>query len=671
MKTNTRHALLFTSVALLMLAGAPAQAETDVAGVTAAVNPQATAFDASGKPRLISLGDAVIRNHRIETSGEGLVQILLADGTSFTVGPNSSVVIDSFVYDPEKNTASLAATMTKGALRFIGGKASKASGNVKIDTPIGTAGIRGAVVDINLNGQTPDGQPLPPHMTLVYGKEVQLTGQGAPQRLFKQGFSIVAGDGQPRVQRTPPQWVSGLNQILAGRPGQGGGSNNAPTDQTVASSTVSQSNSAQLPSENTIPVPQPRPIVTTPVDEVAGESQRDVGARPEVPADPVDPVDEDEETAVSVLSPDEAMGGPGPSGLRLNQSAGTLTRNSDGNLAGTDGAGNTFVLPALSSTSVLTERSVSGEVNGAAVTGTAYTGSGGFFTYMLAAADDAPEAFYVVGGTPADARETLSTGEILSYVLEPDLLAALTNGNGTTIPFTGSFTESSQAVVSDLLVEGLSDTSGSVIGRALQASLVISGTGADQKSAINVMSGAFKLESGGYRLSASTAGSSRASAGSTATHQQGLATSIGSTAGADHFLGADGEYLVLAAGTIDTPDIDYIEPTFAGYEQLHVASRDDSVSISNQERFSGETLQGFASGVVQDFWGQTLLAGRMSMSPDADTGTLSARFTSSGGTEYADFYSAAANTAYLSDQLMAATNHEQGSYMVSSSVEIG
>ena len=71
MKTNTRHALLCTSAALLMLAGAPALAETDVAGVTAAVNPQATAFDASGKPRLISLGDAVIRNHRIETSGEG------------------------------------------------------------------------------------------------------------------------------------------------------------------------------------------------------------------------------------------------------------------------------------------------------------------------------------------------------------------------------------------------------------------------------------------------------------------------------------------------------------------------------------------------------------------------------------------------------------------------
>lgn len=669
MKTNTRHALLCTSAALLMLAGAPAQAETDVAGVTAAVNPRATAFDTSGKPRLISLGDAVIRNHRIETSGEGLVQILLADGTSFTVGPNSSVVIDSFVYDPEKNTASLAATMTKGALRFIGGKASKASGNVKINTPIGTAGIRGAVVDINLNGQTADGRPLPPHMTLVYGKEVQLTGNGSPQRLFKQGFSIVAGDGQPRVQRTPPQWVSGLQQTLAGRPGQGGGTSNTPTDQTVASSTVSQSNSAQLPSENTIPVPQPRPIVTTPVEEVAGESQRDVGPRPDVPDDGEDDGDGDDGTAVSVLSPTVGAGSGaigGSSGVRLEQSRGTLTSNTDGTLTGSDGAGNDFTLPALSSATVLTEQLVTGEVNGTAVNGTAYTGSGGFFTYMVKAQIADPQAFYVVGGTPADAQETLSSGEILSYVLKPDLLAALMNGDEQTIPFTGSFIGSEDAVVSDLLVGGVIDASDGTVGRALQASLVISGTGSGQTSAINVMSGVFKpVSGGGYGMTGSTAGSSRSDAEDDAGHIQGLTASIGSTAGEDHFLGADGEYLVIASGSMGTREFGEPAPEFDGYEQVHVASRDDSISIDGQKRLSDETL-GFTSGIVEEFGGERLFTGRVTITPDADSGTFEGRFTSNGGDEYADFYSDDANSSYLSDQLIAATNQEQGSYMVSS-----
>lgn len=678
MKTNSRHALLCASAALLLLTSAPAQADTNIAGVTAAVNPDARSFDAGGKPKLISLGDPVIRNHRIETSGQGLVQILLADGTSFTVGPNSSVVIDSFVYDPEKNTASLAATMTKGALRFIGGKASKASGDVKIDTPIGTAGIRGAVVDINLNGQTPDGQPLPPHMTLVYGKEVQLTGNGAPQRLFKQGFSIVAGDGQPRIQRTPPQWVSGLQQFLAGRPGQSGGASNTPTDQTVASSAVSQTNSAQLPSENAIPVPQPRPIVSTPVEEVAGESQRDVGTRPEVPDDGGD--GDDDEIAVSVLSP-KASGDEGETpevpdfggsdGVRLDQSTGTLTRNADGTLSGTDAAGNAFTLPALAATNVFTEQSVTAEVNGVAVSGTAYIGSGGFFTYMLAAEDDDPEAFYVIGGTPADARDTLSSGEILSYALEPDLLAALVNSGGQTIPFTGSFNgeASAAAVASDLLIGGVSDTTGGVAGRALQASLVISGSGSSQSSAINVFTGSVKsLTGGGYGLVASTAGSSRTDALYSSTHNQGIAGSIGSTAGEDHFLGADGEYLVIGSGSIETMDFSYEAPEFDGYEQVHVAKRDDSVSLSKTTSLSGQEATGFISGVYTQYGSDVLMTGRAVVTADAASASFEGRFTSMGGDEYADFYTEDANSTYLSDQLMAATNSDQGSYMVSSEV---
>lgn len=682
MKSNTRHALLAASAALLVIAAHPVSAETDVAGVTAAVNPDASTIDRAGKARLISLGDPVIRNHRIETSGAGLVQILLADGTSFTVGPNSSVVIDSFVYDPEKNTASLAATMSKGALRFIGGKASKASGNVTIKTPIGTAGIRGAVVDINLSGQTPDGQPLPPHMTLVYGKEVQLTGNGAPQRLFKQGFSIVAGEGQPRVQRTPPQWVSGLQQVLAGRPGQSGGASSVPTEQTVASSPVAESNSAQLPSENAIPVPTPRPVVTTPVEEVASASQRDVGTRPEVPVGDGnngggggDGGNDETEIAVSVLAPKEASGGSGPlvppsgssNGPRLGESRGTLTRNADGTLSGADGDGNSFTLPALSSTSALTERSVSGSVNGTAVTGTAYTGSGGFFTYMLTAGSSDPEAFYVIGGTPANATTTLSTGQILAYVLEPDLLAALTNAEGTTIPFTGSFIGGNEAVVSDLLVGGTSGGSGATIGRALQASLSISGTGAGQTSAINVFSGSFDaLDGGGYGLVASTAGSSRSNAINSAVNSQGKAGSIGSTAGKDHFLGTNGEYLVIGSGSIGEIGLDYEAPEFEGYEQVHVASRDDAATVSGSRTFSGP-VGGFSSAVIRQSGSNNLTRGSFSLNFDNAAGTFTGGISTGGGSYFAEFYGEA-DRSYLSDQVIAGTNSKDGAYMVSSAV---
>lgn len=93
----TIRTVLAASTAIFVALSAPSHAEGERAGVAAAVNPQASTFDGKGKGKLISLGDPIIRNHRIETTAEGLVQILLADGTAFTIGPNSSVVIDSFV----------------------------------------------------------------------------------------------------------------------------------------------------------------------------------------------------------------------------------------------------------------------------------------------------------------------------------------------------------------------------------------------------------------------------------------------------------------------------------------------------------------------------------------------------------------------------------------------
>ena len=99
--------LAATAIALLGLA-APALAETNV-GVTAAVNQSAKGIVGS-TVRTISLGDRVVFNERIQTGGEGLVQVLLADGTTFMVGPNSDLVIDSFVYDPNAGTAQVTAS---------------------------------------------------------------------------------------------------------------------------------------------------------------------------------------------------------------------------------------------------------------------------------------------------------------------------------------------------------------------------------------------------------------------------------------------------------------------------------------------------------------------------------------------------------------------------------
>ncbi|WP_172675208.1 FecR domain-containing protein, partial [Stenotrophomonas pictorum] len=140
--------------------------------------------------RQVRLGDHVLRDQRFETDDKGAVQILLADGSSFTVGPRSSLVIDSFVYDPAKGSARLAASASRGILRFVGGAASKAKGGVSITTPVGTAGIRGAVVDMLIGDRL--------RVDLVYGDRIDWTGNdGYSGNLSQAGTSMVVGtDGR-------------------------------------------------------------------------------------------------------------------------------------------------------------------------------------------------------------------------------------------------------------------------------------------------------------------------------------------------------------------------------------------------------------------------------------------------------------------------------------------
>ncbi len=77
--------------------------------------------------------------------------MLLVDGSTFTVGPNSNLVIDKFVYDPNKKTGQLVATFTKGTMRFIGGKLSKNDGGVTVKTPAGALAIRGGMFQGHVN----------------------------------------------------------------------------------------------------------------------------------------------------------------------------------------------------------------------------------------------------------------------------------------------------------------------------------------------------------------------------------------------------------------------------------------------------------------------------------------------------------------------------------------
>src|SRR5579864_6730910 len=80
----------------------PAFADQDKVGVAAEVNPDVTAQAPDGQKHELVVGRDVIHNEKINTGNGGQAQLLFTDQSTLTVAKNSEVVIDDFVFDPQK-----------------------------------------------------------------------------------------------------------------------------------------------------------------------------------------------------------------------------------------------------------------------------------------------------------------------------------------------------------------------------------------------------------------------------------------------------------------------------------------------------------------------------------------------------------------------------------------
>ena len=133
-----------------------AAAVGDKAGVTASVRGQVqqvsyrTPQAAIG--RNVGSGDQIFLGDRIVTRAASGVQIMLLDGTTFSIGPDAVMVIDEFVYDPATNAGRLTATLTRGTLRVISGRLGRQDQEaIRVKLPHATVGIRGTMAILSGN----------------------------------------------------------------------------------------------------------------------------------------------------------------------------------------------------------------------------------------------------------------------------------------------------------------------------------------------------------------------------------------------------------------------------------------------------------------------------------------------------------------------------------------
>jgi hypothetical protein len=113
------------------------------AGVVVQANAPAAGIDQA------KVGDLVYRGDMIQTGTDGAISITFADGSSFNVSNNARMEVNEFVYDPKGHSNSSLVSLTKGTFTFIAGNVAH-TGDMKVDTPLGTMGIRGTAPRVEI-----------------------------------------------------------------------------------------------------------------------------------------------------------------------------------------------------------------------------------------------------------------------------------------------------------------------------------------------------------------------------------------------------------------------------------------------------------------------------------------------------------------------------------------
>lgn len=195
-----RAAGVFLALSAAIL-GAPSDAAANKVGVAAAVNP-----DAFSGGKELRIGKSIFYNERITTDANGVVQVLLVDGSTFTVGKNSNVVIDKFVYDPNKQTGEVVASFSKGSMRFIGGKISKNPGGVTINTPDGSLAIRGGMAQGSIGSRGTI-------FSFLFGNEMVFrSNSGKVYTVYQPGYTLDLSSGVPTIR---PTTAEDIQTVLA------------------------------------------------------------------------------------------------------------------------------------------------------------------------------------------------------------------------------------------------------------------------------------------------------------------------------------------------------------------------------------------------------------------------------------------------------------------------
>lgn len=186
MDTTIGRAAAMALVTIAM-ASTPTWAASPQQAAVMSVQPSQAAHQ---PPIVLGVRRDTADNEGFSTSANETLEMVLADGTSVTLAPGSSIVLDHYRYDPQERLGSLTLTVRSGAARVIGGILNNTAA-ITLRVPGAQASMDNgiAAISVGLNGSD---------IGLLLGKTITVTGTPTGQHalLRSAGQDIhVSSDG--------------------------------------------------------------------------------------------------------------------------------------------------------------------------------------------------------------------------------------------------------------------------------------------------------------------------------------------------------------------------------------------------------------------------------------------------------------------------------------------
>lgn len=140
-----------TGLAMVMAAATPVSAQEPLpAGHVKTVSGAAMIVRATGtvaaKP-----GDPIYASDTLRTGADGAVGVTMRDDTRLSLGPNSEVRVDRYVYAPGEGGLGMVLKFVRGAAVYVSGRIAKlAPDSIRLEAPSAIVGVRGTTVAIQV-----------------------------------------------------------------------------------------------------------------------------------------------------------------------------------------------------------------------------------------------------------------------------------------------------------------------------------------------------------------------------------------------------------------------------------------------------------------------------------------------------------------------------------------